>query len=289
MFTWWGGSRFLFLVLPMGVLLALAQWDPINAQQFLDWRLIEHELLSAVRFSQTSMIIMVVAVLLLNGRLFAQPTTQNSSLFVVLLSAIFMLYFTGNAIASSVFASAAMLMLVFAVVQESWSMAYIDQLTGLPGRRALDEAMLKLGNNFSIAMLDIDHFKKFNDRHGHDAGDQVLRMVAACIKQSNSGGKAYRYGGEEFTLLFSGKQTEEVLQSLEGVRQSIGNDKFQLRSLDRRRVKDRDKAGNKVVNVTVSIGVANCNDRFITPNEVIKGADKALYRAKRSGRNRVCQ
>lgn len=84
-------------------------------------------------------------------------------------------------------------------------MAYQDELTSLPGRRALKEYLLKLGSEYTIAMFDIDHFKKFNDTHGHDVGDQVLRMVASKLATVSGRGKSFRYGGEEFTLVFSEK------------------------------------------------------------------------------------
>lgn len=169
-------------------------------------------------------------------------------------------------------------------------MAYIDQLTSLPGRRALNEQMLKLGNNYSIAMLDIDHFKKFNDRYGHDTGDQVLRMVAARIRDVGAGGHAFRYGGEEFSILFPGKKTAEVLETLNGVRERIAGTKFDLRRNDRRNTDKASKPrGKQHARVTISIGVAQRDERKPTPTEVLKAADKALYRAKKQGRNRVCK
>src|SRR2546425_6328967 len=87
-------------------------------------------------------------------------------------------------------------------------MAYQDSLTGLPARRALNEALLRLGGHYTVAMLDVDHFKRINDHHGHDVGDQVLKMIAAKLAQVTGGGKAYRYGGER-----SEEHTSE-LQSL---------------------------------------------------------------------------
>src|SRR5207302_1408861 len=90
--------------------------------------------------------------------------------------------------------------LTAALVEASYHMAYQDSLTGLPARRALNEALLRLGGHYSVAMIDVDHFKRINDRHGHDVGDQVLRIIAAKLAQVPGGGKAYRYGGEEFAV-----------------------------------------------------------------------------------------
>ena len=95
-------------------------------------------------------------------------------------------------------------MVAIAVLQDTFRMAFRDELTGIPSRRALNERLAALGNRYTIAMLDVDHFKNFNDTYGHDLGDQVLKMVAAHIAGVGGGGKAFRYGGEEFTVLFPG-------------------------------------------------------------------------------------
>jgi len=153
-----------------------------------------------------------------------------------------------------------------------------------------------LQDSYTIAMLDVDHFKRFNDRHGHDVGDQVLKLVAARMDQVRGGGKAFRYGGEEFTVLFAGKRAEQTLPHLENLRQAIADSAFQLRGKDRPKEKARKKsaaaAGKRstkrnTVSVTVSIGVAEREDRHPTPQQVMKRADQALYKAKEAGRNRV--
>jgi diguanylate cyclase (GGDEF)-like protein len=287
MFTWWGITRFAVLLFPFLLICGLAYIYPVQLQAILDWRFTGHELLAGGRFSQLSMLMMAMAVLVLNGRLFARPAAQNSALFGALIASLVMLHFQHNDSANALFASVAMLMLAVAVVQESWSMAYIDQLTGLPGRRALEEELLKLGSSYAIAMLDIDHFKRFNDRHGHDAGDQVLRMVAARIKEVGHGGKAYRYGGEEFTIVFSGKGKEDAIAPLDGLRRRIADSRFQLRKKDRRMGQNKAARSGQNVKVTISIGAANRDERHPLPHDVIKSADRALYRAKKQGRNRV--
>lgn len=192
---------------------------------------------------------------------------------------------------STVYFATAGLVLVVSVIETSHSMAFRDELTGIPGRRALDEAALKIGGNYSVAMLDIDHFKKFNDRHGHDVGDQVLRMVASKLAQVTGGGKPFRYGGEEFTILFPGKSTAEAMPHLEGVRKAVEQTRFIIRGRNRPREKPEDpkkiRGSRKRVKITISIGVAARNEKYATPEQVIKAADKALYGAKKAGRNRI--
>ncbi|MDH1629047.1 GGDEF domain-containing protein [Pseudomonas mosselii] len=200
----------------------------------------------------------------------------------------FILPFTLNIMCSQV-----MLMIAAAVSHEAYQMAFRDELTGLPGRRALNERMQRLGRNYVIAMTDVDHFKKFNDTHGHDVGDQVLRLVASRLSKVTGGGRAYRYGGEEFALVFAGKTAEECLPHLESVREMIANYAIQLRDQNSRPQDDstgrqrRGAGANTTVSVTISIGVAERQVEHRNPDEVLKSADQALYSAKGAGRNCV--
>ncbi len=193
----------------------------------------------------------------------------------------------------SIFTSMAVLMVTAAVLQDTFRMAFRDELTGIPSRRALNERLSGLGRTYTVAMVDVDHFKKFNDTYGHDLGDQVLKMVAAQIADVSGGGKAYRYGGEEFTILFPGKEAAEALPHLEALRREIESYRLALRGTDRPKKSKGGKRqrggwrGKDAVSVTVSIGVAERNDRLDTPQAVIEAADRALYRAKDRGRNRV--
>lgn len=193
--------------------------------------------------------------------------------------------------ALQVMSSLAMLILVAAVAHEAYQMAFRDELTGLPGRRALNERLQRLGRNYVIAMADVDHFKNFNDSHGHDVGDQVLRVVANQLRKIGGGGKAYRYGGEEFTLVFPGKSLDECLPHLEAVRQAVEAYRLQLRDKHNRPRDDKQgrqkRSGSRAaqVSVTLSMGVAERGAEQTRPEQVIKAADQALYNAKNAGRN----
>jgi PleD family two-component response regulator len=155
-----------------------------------------------------------------------------------------------------------------------------------------------------VAVVDIDHFKSFNDTYGHDTGDQVLRMVAARLARVSGGGEAFRVGGEEFSILFSGKAVKEVVEHLERLRILIQSSTFRVRGGEERRTVTRGpdrrtvargKRARRVhpqnssgeLSVTVSIGVAGPTSRLREVEQVIQAADKALYRAKQGGRNRV--
>ncbi len=181
-----------------------------------------------------------------------------------------------------------------AVILASHDMAYRDELTSLPSRRALNQLLLSLGRKYTIAMMDIDHFKKFNDTHGHDVGDEVLRMVASKISKVTGGGKPFRYGGEEFTVVFPGKSPDQVEAHLDALRQTIQNYQMTVRSKKRKDDKEAKKQRSKKsltshgkLSVTISIGLAERGGPIKTPEQVIKAADEALYRAKEAGRNCV--
>lgn len=186
---------------------------------------------------------------------------------------------------SALFFMATAFIITLSLFQDSYFMAYVDELTELPSRRALNADFKKLGRKYALAMVDIDHFKKFNDTYGHDIGDDVLRMVAVHLSKVSGGGTAYRYGGEEFTIVFPKGVAKEVEPHLDELRQRIARTNFHIRSGKRAPKKKNVRKGS--VNVTISIGVAERTDGAQSPMDVVKLADKALYRAKGAGRNIV--
>ena len=232
-----------------------------------------------------------VAFFLLAMRFIQRETVLENGFFWALLSVFFALVVRKFGEVSTIYFATAGLVLVISMVETSHSMAFRDELTGIPGRRALEEALLKLTGNYSVAMLDIDYFKKFNDRYGHDVGDQVLRLVASKFSRITGGGKTYRYGGEEFTIVFPGKTVSEATAHLERLRKDVAKTRFVVRGGDRRRKKTgnpkKARGSRKRVKITISIGVAERNERYGSSEQVVQAADKALYRAKKKGRNRV--
>ncbi len=159
--------------------------------------------------------------------------------------------------------------------------AYTDPLTGLYNRTALTDAFQrewKLSQRqhtpLSLLVLDVDHFKRINDTHGHAAGDAALVKIAKCLRQTvRASDMIFRYGGEEFVILLSntGPGGAELLaQRL----------LYRIATMDCSDI----AAG---LRITTSIGVASLNHPEETPEQMLKRADEALYRAKRQGRNRV--
>lgn len=208
--------------------------------------------------------------------------------FWALLCSAIALYGIPSASDFSIYFSVAGIIVTLSLLETAYSMAYHDELTGLPARRSLNTALHSLGRRYTIAMLDIDFFKKFNDRYGHDVGDQVLCMVATHIGRVGGGGKPFRYGGEEFTIIFPGKSKIQARPYLESLRRSIADAEFKVRGKNRPKKTPKTKRrvfNPKTVSVTVSIGTAEPLGAFVNPSEVLKSADKALYQAKKKGRN----
>lgn len=250
-------------------------------------------LFSLTPLPQLSIMAYLVAFLILMTRIMLRPSLMDGAFTGVLLSSALGLHLINNTIALPVFFTAAGTIMALAVLQDSYRKAYIDDLTGLPGRRALTEELEKLDGRYAIAMLDIDFFKKFNDTYGHDVGDEVLKLIAASISNVSGGGKPFRYGGEEFTVLFPGRTISQAIPHLEALRAKIAGRAFILRGPDRPAVKPKQvspsKSPRKKISITVSIGVSESGGKLRTAGEVVKAADEALYRAKEQGRNRVCK
>lgn len=253
---------------------------------FFNW-----PVLDKIPMPQPALIAFVFAAFLLLNRYIRDRGVIECGFFWVLISSYLALVSGDIGQVSTIYLSTGSLVLIVAVIEISYGRAYRDELTGLPARRALNEALYQLGGKFTGAMIDIDHFKKFNDRFGHHVGDQVLRMIASKLDNAGGGGRAFRYGGEEFVMIFPGKNLDETIPHLEQLRKEVADSGFFLRGSDRRTKETRSTKGDKKsrgkTRVTISIGVAEHDNQNSTPHQVIKAADKALYRAKNKGRNRV--
>lgn len=223
-----------------------------------------------------------------------RSTLVDAALFGATLGSALTLLLFDSAFISALYASLTLLLFLYTVLFNSYSMAFIDELTGLPGRRALENHLASSGRQYSIAMVDVDHFKKFNDTYGHDVGDQVLRMVASQMKQAAKGASVFRYGGEEFTLVFKRKDEAMALPIAEQVREAIANYPMRIREDNRpedtsqgRKHRTRSNGNSAVVQVCISIGLCEKTEAHDNSKAVLKQADESLYLAKQQGRNRT--
>jgi diguanylate cyclase (GGDEF)-like protein len=268
-----------------------------------------HHVATAISLPPYGLLVFAAAGIFLLARFLITRKPVESSLLWSLSAFVLSLRFTAVARVSTVYSATAACILAASIIENSYLLAYHDELTTLPSRRAFNDALLRLQHPYSIAVVDIDHFKRFNDTYGHDTGDQVLRLVASCLLRVTGGGQAYRCGGEEFNILFPGKTTSQVVDHLEQLRAAIESSEFRMRGGDRRQVprgpdrrneraRGRGRKGHAIrelaqekspasLSVTVSIGVATSEEEESAPDLVLQAADKALYRAKANGRNRL--
>jgi len=268
-----------------------------------------HHAASPVLLPEYALVAMAGAGIFLLVRVLVTRKPADGALLWSLAAVSLSLHFRATPRIATAYWAGGACILAASIVENSYLMAYHDELTALPSRRAFNDALLRLQEPYSIAVADIDHFKRFNDTWGHDTGDQVLRLVATNLGRVTGGGQAYRCGGEEFTILFPGKTTAEILDHLERLRQGIAVAEFHLRGNDRRqaprgpdrrneKIPRRKRTGRAIrqlvpdkvpasLSVTVSIGVATSAGEKSPPDLVLHAADQALYRAKANGRNRV--
>jgi len=195
---------------------------------------------------------------------------------------------------STVMMLSAGIALFFGVISSLLQMLYQDELTGLADRKALNKALATLREGDVLVMADIDKFKNLNDTHGHDTGDEVLKLVAALLGETKERAKAYRYGGEEFTLLFKGRDTKKTVSALEDIREKIAAYPIHIRAREQRPKNAKtgaayrtDKPNKKAIRTSISMGAVVLRGGE-HPTEALKRADKQLYKAKKSGRNCVC-
>lgn len=181
------------------------------------------------------------------------------------------------------------IILLHSLYRVYWENSYMDELTGLFNRRALDQKLRRLRRRYALSMVDIDHFKHFNDTYGHDEGDNVLRLVSRIL-YDHFGKSAYRYGGEEFCIIFISTDANAAASKMDEARAAIEDHMFSIRrSINKRKKSERKKSAVKVekVKLTVSAGIAEPVKSTRDAAAVLKNADKALYIAKEAGRNRV--
>ena len=164
----------------------------------------------------------------------------------------------------------------------TYKLATTDGLTELYNHRFFQEKIRqkimqaeKNKAKFSLILIDIDFFKKFNDKYGHQAGDAVLKHVANTLKRNvRTEDFVCRYGGEEMTIILNNANKEVAIKTAQDICKIIAEEKYEL-------------TPELEVNITISLGVSTYPENGTTPTELIEYADKCLYKAKETGRNRV--
>lgn len=243
-------------------------------------------LLSPLQFVLISISAMALVILLIKS-------LQSIYLFAIAsLATLALVYMSSLSII--LFASLGSFLCLFSAIITSRNMAFNDELTGIPGRRSLTQYAQEISGQFAVVMIDIDFFKNFNDKYGHDAGDNVIKLVASKIAKTGNRGRAFRYGGEEFTLVFDGKYIDDIRETIEGLRVQLESYPMAIRVQNRPK-KSASESKNRryssvkqeIVRVTCSFGIAQSALGSNDFKAAIKRADSALYKAKKGGRNCV--
>ena len=290
-FAWWSG----LIAVQAAVILLMVKTETTSALRALSRPLVP-QIQAGSRFPQLAALLFMASGAALLAAFMITRKPRESGLFWSLWACFLAMSAANPRLAAGYFAAAGVIVCA-SVIETAYLVGYHDELTGLPARRAFNQAVAALDGEYAVAMLDVDHFKRFNDTFGHDAGDQVLRMVATKMMQVGGDGKAFRFGGEEFAIIFRHATAQEALEHAEVLRRSIAETSFVVRGLDRshrqrqeRRYQHRPRKLRRErfdTRVTVSIGVAEPAGPDTPAENVIHAADKALYRAKERGRNRV--
>ena len=275
LFSIWGILKIAFFVVEIAVILYLVIYPNADFIALLKMKLF---VISFYPLEDISIIIAIPVLFIMVALvLFNRYLLYNSSFLVIAVTFYMGFYFIKTSYAKELSLLAIGVIIFILLIRESYRLAFYDELTSLPGRRALVEDMAKLGMKYSLAMIDIDHFKKFNDTYGHDTGDEVLKMVASKLAEVSGGGKAYRYGGEEFVLLFPSREVDESYKHTDILRETIAKSPFIVRN----------KQNSKTIYINISSGIVQKNSQDKDPFAVMKRADNALYKAKKAGRNQV--
>jgi len=275
LFSIWGVLKIAFFVVEIAVVLYFVFYPNSDIIALLKTKIFTTSFypIEDITVVIAAFVITVMAMLLV----FNRSVLYNSSFLIIVLTFYIGFYFIRTPHVKELLLLAIGIIIFILLIRESYRLAFYDELTALPGRRALIEDMAKLGIKYSFAMIDIDHFKKFNDTYGHDTGDEVLKMVASKLAEVGGGGKAYRYGGEEFVVLFPSREVDESYKSTDILRETIAKSPFVVRN----------KQSSKTIYINISSGVVQRSSQDKDPFAVMKRADNALYKAKKAGRNQV--
>jgi len=291
-FITWHGKWPLGMILFQIILVALiGAWKQLGLSPYLEYSFIKLRLFNLIPMAQPGLIVFGAAFFILMLRWVQHRSSIECAFFWTLVSSFFALALGDIGPMSTIFFATAGLVLVISVIETSFNFAFYDDLTGLPARRALNETLSKIGRHFTVAMIEVDSFKKINDRYGLLVGDQVLQIVAAKLEKVTGGGLSYRYSGQRFGVVFPAKFLDEAIPHLESLRKGVEIYGFILRGPKRPREKpanpEKFRGPEKRVSLTIAIGAVERKDASVKRKHVIKAADQALLKAQNKGGNQI--
>lgn len=290
----YGIRRFIILAAQLYCIAWILEHPYPQVKEWITYDIFKYSYFKMTTISQPLLIVIGLTALIILFRLINSSSILVAGILSSLIAITTAAHYYQQPQLATMFIILAGLLIIISITINAYSLAYLDELTSLPSRRALTQNTTTLGKNYCVAMVDVDHFKKFNDKYGHDIGDQVLKKLASQLRQVR-GGKAFRYGGEEFTVLFPNKNLHEARLFCNELCKNVANNPFMLRNKKRPKSSQTDKIEKqkqrkkeaKPLKITISIGLAERSQEHQSSEEVIKQADKALYKAKNNGRNQV--
>nr|WP_159063616.1 GGDEF domain-containing protein [Thaumasiovibrio occultus] len=269
----------------LGVITGQCVWGAIVMYEAAKWSYFSTLVASInlhVALNLFTLLISASTLLFLIYRIRQVPTVSHLSLIGVCACVNSLSFYLGGGVGFTLLFSLTGFFTALLLLEHSRKMAYWDSLTGLQSRRALDAKLQFLNGQFAIAMVDIDHFKKLNDQYGHQCGDTVLTTLGKELRAQLPKEHLYRYGGEEFMVIFVGLNAEQAATKMEKVRQHIVQTSLQHARSEAQ------------IKMTISVGISDSMLGSLRTDkdedagyEAIYQADNALYHAKKKGRNQV--
>ncbi len=252
---------------------------------YINWSLLEH-----IPLSQPALFVYGIVFLYFIARYIRIREAIERAFFWALILTFSALVVNRIGPASSIYFATAGLILVISMIENIYLEGFRDELTDLPTSQVLIGNLSKLKAGYTLAMIEIDHFKKLKENHGRKVSKQIIRMVGSKLAIV-TGGMPFRYGDCVFLVAFPGMFVQETMPRLEKLRITIKESGFILPSRKRFRKTKKILNGLKIhpnkIPLSVSIGVAETSDLDISPQQVIKSVEEALYFAKREGRDRI--
>lgn len=287
---WSSALRLAFILIQPLMMLVMVRSDRAGLARVFQAPLIPIPEVGWTDLPQPALVAFALAMLLVGGRYVVEKNPMDSGTVWALLAAFVAFQKHNEGWPPTSFFSAAGLILFLAFLQAWHQRSYRDELTGIPGKQAYEEAVANLGKKFVLAVVGIDQLKQFQNQHGKSVSDQVLRLVAPKVMAVCGSGKMFRLAGEELTVVFSRKTAGETLAALEAIRKVVEQMTLYLgrgdRVLEGRRSL-RPRSGQEELVITASIGLAETADTGTPLDMVTKAAYRALYEAKAAGGNQV--
>ncbi len=254
-------------------------------QPFLPWDF------SALGLSDATLIVGLFAILLTAGVAAGRRHQLDKGFFWVAVTLLFALRGGSDSVESTVYLTMAGLMLIVNVIEKLYSLSLRDDVTGLPTRRALRQEIKRAGGSYALAFVGVDHYDDLYDRHGRDTSDRVVKKVAMHLGKTSVTGRVFRYGNEEFAIVYPGRGREEVLGDLEMLRADIEDFRFGLSP----KAHGNGQSGAPQYpavrwSLTVSVGVAERAEKKGWSGNyavIARAALGALHRGQKAGGNIV--